>query len=171
MLIVKIMSAEDTHDTDPRKSFALHAGVIEAHFERRGDGTSANPRDHKQPWLTLRFSRKTDDREVDDAISFEPSGNVYVMNEGGKTIASYGVSPIIYAQADAVDEADQIKKAAERFLSWSIPKSFNPDGGISFDPSGVHPNHWPTGTNLFDYTQAEAMIRHVLMVDAPARGA
>lgn len=97
MLIVKIMSPEGTNDTDPRKGFALHAGVIEAHFERRGDGNSDDPKTFTQPWLTLRFSRKTDDREVDDAVSFEPLGNVYVMNEAGKTIASYGVAPIIYA--------------------------------------------------------------------------
>lgn len=167
MLIVKIMSPEGTNDTDPRKGFALHAGVIEAHFERRGDGTNPDPRTHTQPWLTLRFSRKTDDREVDDAISFEPLGNVYVMNEGGKTIASYGVAPIIYADETASPPADAdprgpIGPMVDRFLSWPLPKSFNPDGGISFDAGRVHPAHWPTGTNLFDYSQASEMLRHVL---------
>lgn len=56
MLIVKIMSGEDTHDTDPRKSFMLHAGVIEAHFERIGTGESDDRRTFTRPWLTLRFS-------------------------------------------------------------------------------------------------------------------
>lgn len=160
MLIVKIMSDEDTHDTDPRKSFMLHAGVIEAHFERRGDGTTTDRQQHAQPWLTLRFSRKTDDREIDDAISFEPSGNVYVMNEAGKTVASYGVAPIIYAGADP---RGSIGPMVDRFLAWKLPGNFNPDGGVRFDPRTLDgPHQWPSGTNLFDYGQAKAMLEHVL---------
>lgn len=164
MLIVKIMSPEGTNDTDTRKGFALHAGVIEAHFERRGDGTSDDPRTFTRPWLTLRFSRKTDDREVDDAISFEPAGNVYVMNEAGKTIASYGVAPIIYAHEAPANEdpRGRLGPLVDRFLSWRLPANFAPDGGISFDASRVHANHWPTGTNLFDYDQAKTMLQHVL---------
>lgn len=106
MLIVKIMSAENTHDKDARKGFALHAGVVEAHFERRGDGTSADPRDHKQAWLTLRYSRAQGEREVDDAISFEPRGNVYVMNERGTTIAAYSPNPIEYADGTPAHAGD-----------------------------------------------------------------
>jgi len=162
MLIVKIMSDEDTHDTDPRKSFMLHAGVIEAHFERRGDGTTADRRQHTQPWLTLRFSRKTGDRDVDDAISFEPSGNVYVMNETGKTVASYGVAPIIYADEAPVDPRGKLAPLVDRFLSWRLPPNFNPDGGIRFEREKVHANHWPSGTNLLDYDQAKAMLEYVL---------
>lgn len=109
MLIVKVMSSEDTHDTDPRKGFMLHAGVIEAHFERIPDDRinhvvlqrlidgTIPPTICPKSWLTLRFSRKTNDREVDDAISFEPQGNVYVMNERGTTIASYSPNVIEYA--------------------------------------------------------------------------
>lgn len=86
------------------------------------------------------------------------------MNEAGKTVASYGVAPIIYADAEAAsdDPRGAIGPLVDRFLSWQLPKSFNPDGGITFDAAGVHPNHWPTGTNLFDYSQAESMLRHVL---------
>jgi len=173
MLIVKIMSGEDTHDTDPRKSFMLHAGVVEAHFERRGDGTNADPRTHTQPWLTLRFSRQFGDRVVDDAISLEPSGNVYVMNEAGKTVASYGVAPIIYAdEGPAADAPDAVKAMVERFLRWRLPENFNPDNGVSFKPPAEdRPNRlaeWPTGTNLFDYTQAEGMVRHILGLEPKA---
>lgn len=62
---------------------------------------------------------------------------------------------------------DQIKHMAERFLSWKLPENFNPDGGISFDPisSQGTPHEYrrePVGTNLLDYTQAEAMVRHMI---------
>lgn len=52
----------------------------------------------------------------------------------------------------------------DRFLSWKLPSDFNPDNGIS----AVRPNYapsvqWePVGTNLLTYTQAEAMVRHML---------
>jgi len=67
---------------------------------------------------------------------------------------------------------EQIKHMTERFLQWRLPENFNPDAGISFNPEfnveymakqGKPPmRHEPVGTNLFDYTQAEAMIRHMI---------
>lgn len=67
---------------------------------------------------------------------------------------------------------DQIKHMTERFLQWKLPDDFNPDAGISFEPEfnveynakrGKPPQrHEPTGTNLFDYRQAEAMVRHMI---------
>ena len=92
-LIVKIMSDEDTADHDTRKSFILHAGVKSAVFERLPayDGQdSGAPSTPERPWLTLIFG-------LDDSEAFQPRGNVYVMNENGKTIATYGIAPIIYA--------------------------------------------------------------------------
>ena len=61
----------------------------------------------------------------------------------------------------------QIKHMAERFLGWKLPENFNPDAGISFKPTfndHLDPpmRHNPTGTNLFDYTQAVAMVRHMI---------
>lgn len=61
----------------------------------------------------------------------------------------------------------QIKHMVERFLQWRLPVPWHPDGGISFTPSinqatGRPYEGTPTGTNLFDYTQAEAMIRHMV---------
>lgn len=69
---------------------------------------------------------------------------------------------------------DQIKHMVERFLSWKLPANFNPDAGIGFKPTFndspaamaalglTEPmRHNPTGTNLFDYTQAQAMVRHM----------
>jgi hypothetical protein len=62
---------------------------------------------------------------------------------------------------------DQIKHMVNRFLAWRLPENFNPDGGISFkrtfNEHTAHPmKHEPVGTNLLDYTQAEAMIRHLI---------
>lgn len=63
-----------------------------------------------------------------------------------------------------------------RFLSWRLPSSFNPDCGISFkrtynESSPYGPaEHEPTGTNLLDAAQARAMLEHVLggCTQAPA---
>lgn len=61
----------------------------------------------------------------------------------------------------------QIKHMVEQFLRWELPDNFNPDGGITFQrhynngtPNGGR--YEPVGTNLLDYTQAEAMVRHML---------
>lgn len=62
-----------------------------------------------------------------------------------------------------------LKRMVDRFLSWKLPENFRPDAGISFEPrynvDNIHGwpegKHEPTGTNLFDATQAEAMVRHM----------
>jgi len=71
----------------------------------------------------------------------------------------------------------QVKHMVDRFLSWRLPEPWHPDGGIEFKPEfnveymarqGKPPmRHEPTGTNLFDYQQATAMVRHMLE-DMPA---
>lgn len=60
-----------------------------------------------------------------------------------------------------------VKHMVRRFLGWKLPKNFNPDGGISFDPVCNRGHEFesarePSGTNLFDATQAEAMVRYML---------
>lgn len=62
----------------------------------------------------------------------------------------------------------QIKYMVDRFLMWRLPESFNPDGGISFKrthsengPFGPR-KYEPVGTNLFDATQADTMVRHMI---------
>lgn len=67
---------------------------------------------------------------------------------------------------------DQIKHMTQRFLGWKLPEDFNPDNGISFEPEfnveymakrGMPPmRRDPIGTNLFNATQAEAMVRHLV---------
>ncbi len=54
-----------------------------------------------------------------------------------------------------------------RFLGWKLPKNFNPDGGISFEPLGNKgtPHEYkrePSGTNLLDWVQAKEMLEFVL---------
>ncbi|WP_292636770.1 hypothetical protein [Mesorhizobium sp.] len=62
----------------------------------------------------------------------------------------------------------QIKYMVDRFLQWRLPENFSPDAGISFkktfnESSQFGPmEHNPIGTNLFDATQAEAMVRNML---------
>ena len=66
------------------------------------------------------------------------------------------------------DTAPDVKAMVERFLRWKLPATFNPDNGIAFSPP-TGPNlqtEWPSGTNLLDYTQAEAMVRHILGLEA-----
>lgn len=61
----------------------------------------------------------------------------------------------------------KIKHMVDRFLSWKLPANFSPDNGISFEPlsskgTPFESNREPSGTNLFDATQAAAMVRHML---------
>ena len=55
---------------------------------------------------------------------------------------------------------EQIKHMVDRFLNWKLPKTFNPDNGISYSRPNYHPN--VDATNLFDAVQADAMVRHML---------
>lgn len=66
---------------------------------------------------------------------------------------------------------EQIKYMVNRFLGWRLPENFTPDAGVSFNPEynieynatrGKPPaRHQPSGTNLFDASQAEAMVRYI----------
>ena len=62
---------------------------------------------------------------------------------------------------------EQIKHMVNRFLGWRLPENFQPDAGISFkaefNEHTAHPmKYQPSGTNLFDATQAEAMVRYMV---------
>ena len=58
---------------------------------------------------------------------------------------------------------DQIKHMVDRFLSWKLPKNFNPDAGISYTrPNYPESYPCPCGTNLLDATQATEMVRHMV---------
>ena len=63
---------------------------------------------------------------------------------------------------------EQINHMVNRFLGWRLPENFSPDAGISFkatfnDHMPFGPQKYnPSGTNLFDATQAEAMVRYMV---------
>jgi len=62
---------------------------------------------------------------------------------------------------------DQIKHMVDRFLGWKLPENFSPDAGISFkatfnEHTDYPMKHEPSGTNLLDATQAEAMVRYMI---------
>lgn len=62
---------------------------------------------------------------------------------------------------------EQINHMVSRFLMWKLPDHFNPDGGITFEPTycsvgGVEVKREPVGTNLLTHTQAKAMVQHML---------
>ena len=62
---------------------------------------------------------------------------------------------------------EQIKHMADPLLGWKPPRTFSPDGGISFDRTGSKgtPHEYerePYGTNIFNAQEAEAMVRHMI---------
>ncbi len=62
---------------------------------------------------------------------------------------------------------DQIRHMVDRFLNFRLPENFDPDGGISFEKYGnIGTEHQyrrePSGTNLLDATQADAMVRYMI---------
>lgn len=59
---------------------------------------------------------------------------------------------------------EEIKHMTNRFLAWRLPEPFRPDAGISYTRGNFPPTMdvHPVGTNLFDYNQAEAMVRHMV---------
>ena len=91
----------------------------------------------------------------------------------GKTTEKLWPAPSLDDGGDPKSaEGDHIKQMVNRFLAWRLPSDFVPDNGISFKQvvyQGMSPEnqaaHWPVGTNLFNYTQAEAMVRHLIQAD------
>lgn len=62
---------------------------------------------------------------------------------------------------------EQIKHMVNRFLAWNLPADFSPDAGITFEPTYNNGTpqggkHEPSGTNLLNANQAEAMVRHMV---------
>lgn len=59
---------------------------------------------------------------------------------------------------------EQVKHMVDRFLSWRLPKNFNPDNGISYKRPKYDPSidATPSGTNLFDAGQATEMVRYMI---------
>lgn len=57
---------------------------------------------------------------------------------------------------------EQIKYMRDRFLGWKLPPTFKPDAGIRYTPTHGCWSSPPIGTNLFDATEADAMVRYLI---------
>ena len=78
MLVVKLMGPENLSDGSSQKTYRLLANVATVNF-KRGNGKS---------FIELSYIGD------DEVFEFELEGNVYIMNEDGKTISSFGCAPI-----------------------------------------------------------------------------
>lgn len=87
MLIVKMMSGENAPDDDTRKAFRLITGVVDVRFDRQADDPNADT--SPVPVMYVWYG---DRQERPDA--FCVAGNVYIMNESGRTVASFGPMPL-----------------------------------------------------------------------------
>lgn len=114
----------------------------------------------------------------DGGTTMHTSGWYYVMNDAGNTVSRYflGNESELKERASAPRitlTEDQIKHMVNRFLSWKLPETFNPDGGISFKKTfnehTANPmKHEPSGTNLFDAQQADLMVRYMIEAMPPS---
>lgn len=90
-MIVKIMSGENLADNDPHKLFQIYSGVKSFHPCVQRDPTK--PDDPPYCYLRLYIEDVGKTLEVPGFVEHEStvdvSGNVYVMNEAGKTIATW----------------------------------------------------------------------------------
>ena len=75
-MIVKCMSGEDAGDDDSRKQYALYSDVKDVEFVRQMDGNA----------IAVVYFKDGGNREL------YCYGNVYVMNDSGKTLSSFGVA-------------------------------------------------------------------------------
>jgi hypothetical protein len=62
---------------------------------------------------------------------------------------------------------EQIDYMVNRFLGWTIPDTFCPDGGVKFtkiynEGTPYQGENKPVGTNIFTATEATAMVKNML---------
>lgn len=99
---------------------------------------------------------------LDRAASADDSSDAMRFSQAAANATNAACALASLATVRGAPTEDQIKHMVDRFLSWELPENFYPDCGISFDKSKIHPESWPTGTNLIDATQARAMVMHLL---------
>lgn len=92
-MYVKIMSDENIPDSDRRKSYRLLSGVTAIVFNRAPEAPV--PSDIPRAYITF---------EDDEVESFELHGNVYIMDDSGKTIEKFGVAPVSESEFPAKAE-------------------------------------------------------------------
>ena len=86
MLYLKLMSAQNIADSDPAKNFVLVplSDTTELTFR-----TDRAQRDSSEGAPATVVCAVLYDRAADSVSEIQLSGNAYVMNENGKTIASH----------------------------------------------------------------------------------
>lgn len=87
-LIVKIMSGENAPDDDSRKTYQLHTGVMSVAFLRGSENEPDAP-----AAIVVTFEPRAPLNEPTTG-TFAVYGNVYLMNEAGKTISAFGSAPL-----------------------------------------------------------------------------
>lgn len=141
----------------------LHGGtertedpLLEAIKERYGDvvrALGARIRDHLKSGLT----------KDGDLLLYEDDNRwLEDMLNNANDVEIEAAAPPKTAGRD-----EQLARMVDRFLSWRLPTSFSPDGGISFtrvtNPGTPQEyTYAPVGTNLFSATEAKEMIKHIL---------
>ena len=84
MLIVKIMSDENLPDDDDRKTYMLFGNVSSVAWVRHGDGSAMARMYVRDETKTAEVSGFSEHEVLADVAA-----NAYVMNERGKTVASF----------------------------------------------------------------------------------
>lgn len=94
---------------------------------------------------------------VEKATKAGDSGDAMRYAQAALNAANVMLSRHAAQPARPTDE--QIERMVDRFLCWRLPDNFAPDAGINYKPCA---GPGPTGTNLFDATQARAMVQHMI---------
>lgn len=120
-MFLKIMNQEDNSpDSDSRATFMLHDFVLTADFERE-DGKA---------FVQVLFA--DGDRE-----RFEVTGNAYLMNDQGKTVASFGAMPYVPLPRERGNAGEAVPDGIKRAADWvKQTEGFVKDGG-RLDPDAA----------------------------------
>ena len=107
-----------------------------------------------------------------------------VGDGGGEHVTTYGVNAAncdaagrigTFLKSKIMKWPDVLSTVVDRFLAWPLPETFNPDGGISFEPLGNKgtPHEYrrtPTGTNLLTGEEAKQMVEYLFAPTGSSRG-
>jgi hypothetical protein len=160
----------DTSYSD-EASEAHIADMIAKHAPASPSPQLANEVSKETPALRLLRSVEIDsevaqmtDLQLADAL-LERIWATLDMNSAEASFVSEAIDRL--CKAPQLAPQPDVKRMVERFLQWRLPENFTPDCGISFkktfNENTPHPmTHEPTGTNLFDYGQAEEMVHYML---------
>ena len=129
------------------------------------------------------YTTSRDDLEVYEIVDIK-DGKIYTRyTEGSETISEWDEATFltegfgskrIYVPNWTIEDIPstilsltQQTYMLNRFLSWELPKDFNPDGGISYERNykgadGNEITRVSYGTNLLTFAQAKNMLDYML---------